>query len=85
MISLKGDFLAKKKSGSAARFGSRYGKKVREKVSEIESIEKRRHVCPRCNMPYVKRVSSGIWQCKKCGTKFTGLAYYPKSENVKGE
>jgi len=69
----------KKQIGPAGRFGSRYGKKIRAKISEIEKIEKQRHICPNCNMPYVERVSSGIWKCKKCGAKFTGLAYYPVS------
>ena len=65
----------KKKVGSAGRFGSRYGRKVREKVAEIEREQKKRHVCPKCKMPYVKRVAAGIWECKKCGTKFAGKAY----------
>jgi large subunit ribosomal protein L37Ae len=69
----------KKEVGTAGRFGPRYGKKIRAKVSEIESVQKQRHICPKCNMPYVKRVSSGIWKCKKCGTKFAGLSYYPKA------
>jgi large subunit ribosomal protein L37Ae len=67
-----------KKVGPAGRFGPRYGKKVRLIVAEIEKIQKQRHVCPYCNMRYVRRVAKGIWQCKKCGAKFTGLAYYPK-------
>jgi len=69
----------KKKVGSAGRLGPRYGKKVRQIVAEIEKVQRQRHLCPKCNMPYVKRVAKGIWQCKKCGTKFTGLAYYPKA------
>ena len=67
----------KKKIGSAGRFGARYGKKVRKIVAEIEKVQKQRHICPKCNMPYVKRVAAGIWECKKCGTKFAGLAYVP--------
>jgi len=67
----------KKKVGSAGRFGARYGKKVRKIVAEIEKVQKQRHICPKCNMPYVKRVAAGIWECKKCGTKFAGLAYVP--------
>ena len=67
----------KKKIGSAGRFGVRYGKKVRKIVAEIEKVQKQRHICPKCNMPYVKRVAAGIWECKKCGTKFAGLAYVP--------
>ena len=70
--------MAKKKTvGSAGRFGPRYGKRLRETVSTIEEEEKKRHMCPKCNMPFVVRVSSGIWKCKKCGAKFTGLAYKP--------
>jgi large subunit ribosomal protein L37Ae len=75
----------KKKIGSAGRFGARYGKKVRSIVSRIEAVEKKRHVCPRCNLPYVKRVTKGIWICEKCGNKFTGLSYYPKSVETGGE
>jgi len=64
----------------AGRFGARYGKRIRAKVAEIEKSKKKKHLCPKCNLPYVKRVSSGIWKCKKCGAKFAGLAYQPKRE-----
>jgi len=70
----------KKKVGSAGRYGSRYGERIRSLVSEAEKVQKSRHPCPKCKMPYVVRVSSGIWKCKKCGTKFAGMAYRPKSE-----
>jgi len=70
--------LRKKKVGSAGRFGPRYGRTIRMTVTKIEKEEKKKHLCPKCNMPYVKRLASGIWQCKKCGTKFAGSAYYPK-------
>jgi len=66
-----------KKVGSAGRFGARYGKKIREKVAEIEKEQKKRHICPHCKMEYLVRRGSGIWICKKCGTKFAGQAYYP--------
>ena len=68
-----------KKVGSAGRFGSRYGKKSRSMVARIEAVQKQRHTCPRCSLPYVKRLYSGIWVCGKCGHKFAGQAYYPKS------
>jgi large subunit ribosomal protein L37Ae len=66
-----------KKVGTAGRFGPRYGKKIREKVAEIEKIEKQRHICPNCKMRYLVREGTGIWVCKKCGAKFAGQAYYP--------
>jgi large subunit ribosomal protein L37Ae len=74
-----------KKIGTAGRFGSRYGKKDRQKVADIEKIQRQRHVCPRCGLPYVQRQASGIWKCRKCGNKFTGLSYYPRSESFKRE
>lgn len=67
----------KKKVGTAGRFGPRYGKKVREKIAEIEAIQRQKHVCPKCKKKAVKRVSSGVWECLKCGTKFAGKAYVP--------
>ena len=66
----------KKKVGTAGRFGARYGKKVREKVAEIERIQRKRHKCLNCKMYYAKRVAKGIFECKKCGSKFTGGAYW---------
>lgn len=68
---------------TTGRFGSRYGKGVKKRVAEIERFQKQRHACPRCGMLYVKRVSSGIWKCKKCGAKFAGSAYIPRAEMVK--
>jgi len=62
------------------RFGVRYGKKIREKVEEIEKVQKGLHVCPRCGMKKLKRIGAGIWKCKKCGVKVAGPAYHPTSE-----
>lgn len=77
--------MATKKIGPAGRFGSRYGKRIRAKFSDIEKIQKKRHMCPVCKMKYVKRVSSGVWKCKKCGAKFAGQAYYPSEESTRRE
>ncbi len=70
----------KRKVGTAGRFGSRYGKKARSIVATIEKVERQRHICPKCDLPYVRRLGKGMWICKKCGNKFAGLAYYPKTE-----
>lgn len=64
-----------KKIGSAGRFGSRYGRTIRQKVANIEKKQKAPKKCPYCNAKKVKRLSFGIWQCKKCKNKFTGKAY----------
>ncbi|MFZ8801099.1 MAG: 50S ribosomal protein L37ae [Candidatus Nanopusillus sp.] len=62
--------------GPAARFGSRYGKKIRALVAETEKKYKNKRLkCPFCNNISVKRLSYGIWYCIHCGKKFTGKAY----------
>ena len=66
-----------KKVKSTGRFLARYGRKIRIRVRDIESLSKKKYVCPKCGAIKVKRVSSGIWACKKCGYKFTGAAYLP--------
>jgi large subunit ribosomal protein L37Ae len=72
-----------KKVGITGRFGARYGRKAKRQVKKIEENMKKKHVCPKCDRPYVKRVSAGIWECKKCGTVFTGGAYVPETPMVK--
>jgi len=67
--------MATKKVFTAGRFGSRYGKKVRQQVTDIEKKQRGWQKCPYCKKKRVKRVSKGIWQCKSCKAKFTGRAY----------
>jgi len=66
-----------KKVGSAGRYGVRYGRSIRHKVSAIEKKEKLKYECPKCHKIKVKRLSSGIWQCRGCNVKFGGKAYVP--------
>ncbi len=75
-----------KKVGPTGRFQARYGVRARTRVRNVEILQKAKHICPSCGHQKVKRVSTGIWQCKKCGTKFAGGAYVPQTEagqNVK--
>lgn len=67
--------MATKKVFTAGRFGARYGKKVKQKVIEVEKKQKGWHKCPYCSKKRVKRVSKGIWGCRSCNVKFTGRAY----------
>lgn len=68
-----------KKVGPAGRFGPRYGTKVRKLVAEIERRQRQAHKCPSCGALRVKRVSTAIWQCRKCGVKFASGAYVPSA------
>ncbi|MBW2989164.1 50S ribosomal protein L37ae [Candidatus Woesearchaeota archaeon] len=61
--------------GSVKRFGARYGRKLKEKFGKIEAEQRKKHKCPYCSAPKVKRIAAGIWGCRKCGVKFTGKAY----------
>ncbi len=69
-----------KKVGPAGRFQARYGVRARTRVRNVEIIQKSKHICPSCGNKKVKRFSTSIWQCKKCGIKFAGGAYAPKTE-----
>lgn len=69
--------MATKKVGSAGRFGPRYGKSVRAKITEVEKRQRIKHKCPFCNRFKIKRLSPGIYYCRKCKSKFTGKAYTP--------
>jgi large subunit ribosomal protein L37Ae len=67
--------MSTKKVGSAGRFGARYGRKTRQRLTTIERKLKQWHKCPYCTKKRVKRISMGIWGCKSCLSKFTGRAY----------
>lgn len=70
--------------GSAGRFGARYGRVARRRVSEIESDMHDDHACPECGADNVSRKGTGIWQCGKCDYKYTGGAYRPETPGGRG-
>jgi len=63
-----------KKVKAAGRFGVKYGRSVRNKISEIESLQRKKQKCIFCDGT-AKRLSKGIWKCKKCEKKFAGPTY----------
>jgi large subunit ribosomal protein L37Ae len=69
-----------KKVLSAGRFGVRYGRKIRQRVGQIEKISRIKHTCPLCKTDKkLKRLASGIWECRKCNNKIAGGAFSPKT------
>lgn len=69
-----------KKVGPVGRYQARYGVRARSRVRNIEVIQRKKHICPGCGHTTVKRIGTGIWQCNKCGIKFAGGSYLPKTE-----
>jgi len=68
------------KAGSSGRFGARYGVVVRNRIKNIEKVQRSTHECPVCHHGAIKRESSGIWYCKHCGVKFAAGAYSPTAK-----
>ncbi|WP_222919546.1 50S ribosomal protein L37ae [Natrinema sp. SYSU A 869] len=61
--------------GSAGRFGARYGRVARRRVSEIEDDMQNAEV----DGDDVTRVGTGIWKNEETGKVFTGGAYRPET------
>ncbi|RQG99735.1 50S ribosomal protein L37ae [Natrarchaeobius oligotrophus] len=61
--------------GSAGRFGARYGRVARRRVSEIEADRQNATV----DGDDVTRVGTGIWKNEETGEVFTGGAYRPET------
>ena len=81
----------KKKFGSVKRYGARYGRRLKDKLADVEKKSKKPNKCPYCRKLGARKLAAGIWCCRKCGSKFTGWAYYleekvaaqPKAEEGK--
>ncbi len=69
-----------KKVGPTRGLGPRYGATVRKRYIKVVTGMKQPHKCPQCGLMRVKRVSVGIWKCKKCGYTFAGGAYTPTTK-----
>ena len=66
-----------KKVGVAGRYGARYGVRIRKQITAVTNAKNQSYECPRCKHQAVKRVSTGIWKCRRCDLKFAGGAYTP--------
>jgi large subunit ribosomal protein L37Ae len=69
---------------SAGRFGVRYGQSARRRIADIETRQRKKQICPLCG-GIAKRLSKGIWKCKRCQKKFAGHAYFLQEQKMKSE
>jgi len=60
--------------------GTRYGSTVRKRYIKVVTEMKKAHRCPQCGFSRVRRISVGVWGCRKCGFTFTGGAYSPTTK-----
>jgi len=74
----------KRQTGSAGRFGARYGRVSRRRVAQIEAQMHDDHTCPECGADRVDRQGTGIWECSRCGYRFTGGTYRPETPGGRG-
>jgi large subunit ribosomal protein L37Ae len=73
----------RRQTGSAGRFGARYGRVARKRIADIEADMRADHECPECDTAAVSRQGTGIWQCGRCGHKFAGGTYRPETPGGK--
>lgn len=71
--------MANKTRRHTARFGARYGVSVKKRYEAVEEKQRRLHTCPKCGFEKVQRISTGIFMCYKCDTKYAGGAFYPQT------
>ena len=68
------------KVGPSGTFGARYGTVPRKRYSTVIIGLRIPHECPQCYVMAVKRMSVGVWFCRRCGFKFAGGAYVPRTK-----
>jgi len=64
-----------KKVGSTGWMGPRYGIRIRRRVLDLDRARSVASTCPKCSTATVHRVASGVFECRRCSTKFASGAY----------
>jgi large subunit ribosomal protein L37Ae len=58
-----------------AQASIRYGASIRKRYAKIKKEKSSSYKCEMCGKTGVKRLGTGIWQCKHCHTTYAGGAY----------
>lgn len=58
-----------------ANYSIRYGASLRKRSAEIKKEKRALYKCELCGKVAVKRISTSIWRCRRCGTTYAGGAY----------
>ncbi|MEM1524624.1 MAG: 50S ribosomal protein L37 [Nitrososphaerales archaeon] len=74
--------MGRRKEGSLAGLGVKYGATLRKRYSKVFRILKSKRACPSCGSHKFKRVAIGIWECPNCNFKVAGGAYDISLEQV---
>jgi large subunit ribosomal protein L37Ae len=64
-----------KKVGRTGWMGPRYGIRIRRRVLDIDTQKSARSACPKCSTVTIRRVASGVYECRRCGNRFASGAY----------
>jgi large subunit ribosomal protein L37Ae len=64
-----------KKVGGTGWMGPRYGIRIRRRVLDIDRAKIAPAACPRCSTTTLARVASGVYECRRCGTRYASSAY----------
>ncbi|CAN6674650.1 large ribosomal subunit protein eL43B [Trichomonascus vanleenenianus] len=64
-----------KKVGITGKYGVRYGSSLRRLCKKIETQQHAKYDCTFCGKTSVKRVATGVWNCKSCDKTIAGGAY----------
>ena len=58
----------------------RGGRSVKIRLEAVKKQLKQKYKCPACGKAKVRRISTGVWQCKSCEYTFAGGAYSPTTQ-----
>ncbi len=64
-----------KKVGNTGWMGPRYGIRIRRRVLDIDRARGKAAACPHCSTVTLARVASGVYECRRCHTRYASGAY----------